>query len=181
MSEENKENLKNIAPSEIDGDIRTGLVLAQQNDDEAPHDDEWSHKMLAKKEKKARLLLADREEFIKFLVKVSTKLDELEETANNSSTKGVELARMLLKYTNALFSLLNDYLDERYTNVPYSTLLLVVCGLLYFISPIDAIPDFIPIAGYADDLAVILGCCKLIKDDLRRYVLWLHNNRRIAD
>ena len=176
MYDEIKGNASKVSPQEIDKDISTGLILTQKND--IPHDDEWSHKILAQKEKRAREILSDREEFVKFLVKVSNKLDKLEDTVSHSNVKGVELVNLLLKYTSAFFSLLSDYLDGRYTNLPYTTLLTVVCALLYFISPVDVIPDFIPIAGYADDLAVILSCGKFIKDDFRRYMLWLHENRR---
>lgn len=37
-------------------------------------------------------------------------------------------------------------------------------GLAYFISPIDVIPDFIPIAGYTDDLAALGAIWKAMKD-----------------
>jgi uncharacterized membrane protein YkvA (DUF1232 family) len=35
-------------------------------------------------------------------------------------------------------------------------------ALLYFISPIDAIPDFIPVVGYADDAAVVYASMALV-------------------
>ena len=33
----------------------------------------------------------------------------------------------------------------------------IILALLYIISPIDLIPDFIPVVGWADDLAVGVG------------------------
>lgn len=33
----------------------------------------------------------------------------------------------------------------------------IIAVLGYFISPIDLIPDIIPVVGYSDDLAVIVG------------------------
>jgi uncharacterized membrane protein YkvA (DUF1232 family) len=46
---------------------------------------------------------------------------------------------------------------------------LIVGALLYVISPIDIIPDFIPVAGYVDDAAVIAGVVALLADRLRRF------------
>ena len=33
----------------------------------------------------------------------------------------------------------------------------IILALLYILSPIDLIPDFIPVVGWADDLVVGLG------------------------
>ena len=35
--------------------------------------------------------------------------------------------------------------------------LILVLALLYIISPVDVIPDVIPVVGWADDLAVGVG------------------------
>jgi uncharacterized membrane protein YkvA (DUF1232 family) len=45
----------------------------------------------------------------------------------------------------------------------------VVAGLIYFISPIDVIPDFIPVVGYLDDLGVILAVIKFLGHELVPY------------
>ena len=37
-------------------------------------------------------------------------------------------------------------------NVPWETKTALGGGLLYIISPIDGIPDFIPVLGYVDDV-----------------------------
>ncbi|SHK22678.1 YkvA family protein [Desulforamulus aeronauticus] len=41
--------------------------------------------------------------------------------------------------------------------------------LLYFISPIDFIPDFIPLTGRADDLVVMLWGFKRVYDVLKHH------------
>lgn len=38
----------------------------------------------------------------------------------------------------------------------------IVSALGYFISPVDAIPDVIPMIGYADDLGVLTGALAMI-------------------
>lgn len=55
--------------------------------------------------------------------------------------------------------------------IPLWVKLLIVAALGYFISPIDAIPDFAPVVGFADDLGVLLltiaAVALYINDDAR--------------
>ncbi|WP_236587611.1 YkvA family protein [Tumebacillus amylolyticus] len=41
--------------------------------------------------------------------------------------------------------------------------LLIVGGILYILSPVDLIPDFIVLLGYTDDLAVAIGTYRLFR------------------
>ena len=45
--------------------------------------------------------------------------------------------------------------DPDYT-ITWQTKAWIIFALGYFISPIDLIPDFIPVVGYADDVAVVM-------------------------
>lgn len=46
---------------------------------------------------------------------------------------------------------------------------IVVGALIYFISPIDAIPDIAPLVGYLDDLGVITALMKYLGSELTPY------------
>lgn len=46
---------------------------------------------------------------------------------------------------------------------------IVVAALIYFISPIDAIPDIAPLVGYLDDLGVITAVLKFMGSELIPY------------
>ncbi len=46
---------------------------------------------------------------------------------------------------------------------------IVVGALIYFISPIDAIPDLAPLFGYLDDLGVITAVLKFLGSELVPY------------
>ena len=60
-----------------------------------------------------------------------------------------------------LFALLLAYRDPR---TPWYARLLIVCLLAYAFSPLDLIPDFIPVLGYLDDLILLpLGILLAIK------------------
>lgn len=47
------------------------------------------------------------------------------------------------------------YLARRDPRVPWYAKALMVCVVAYALSPIDLIPDFIPVLGYLDDLVLV--------------------------
>ena len=56
------------------------------------------------------------------------------------------------------------YLARRDPRVPWYAKALAVCVAAYALSPIDLIPDFIPVLGYADDLLILpLGILLVVK------------------
>ena len=62
------------------------------------------------------------------------------------------------------------YLAYKDPRVPWYAKLLAACVVAYALSPIDLIPDFIPVLGYLDDLILVpLGIylvLKLIPDEV---------------
>lgn len=62
------------------------------------------------------------------------------------------------------------YLSARNERMPALPKWLALITVAYAISPIDLIPDFIPIIGYADDLILlpllIMLCIRLTPDDI---------------
>lgn len=56
------------------------------------------------------------------------------------------------------------YLAIRDPRVPWYAKALAVCVVGYAFSPIDLIPDFIPVVGYLDDLIIVpLGVALVVK------------------
>ena len=70
------------------------------------------------------------------------------------------------------FSMVKDYAGGAYREVPFGTIAAIVAALAYVLSPIDAIPDFIPVVGYLDDAAVLALCLKLVGGDVDDYRRW---------
>jgi uncharacterized membrane protein YkvA (DUF1232 family) len=59
-----------------------------------------------------------------------------------------------------------------YRRVPRSTIVLIVGGLLYFLSPIDAILDAIPVLGLLDDAMVLGWVLRQVRCELDAFRAW---------
>lgn len=99
--------------------------------------------------------------------KIFEKRDEIERKFNPSGPLGKFIGDLKI-----LFSLVNDYRKGDYREIPWTSIAAIVGALLYVFSPIDLIPDFIPVVGLLDDAAVVALCLKAIDGDLQRYAEW---------
>ena len=70
------------------------------------------------------------------------------------------------------FSLIRDWLRGAYHKVPGRMVASLAGALIYFISPIDLVPDCIPGLGLLDDAAILAAVFKLSAADLQTYRLW---------
>lgn len=64
------------------------------------------------------------------------------------------------------------YWRGEYRAISPKALVAVVAGLMYFLSPVDAIPDFIPVFGMLDDIAVLAWLMKVLDDELSAFRAW---------
>ena len=78
----------------------------------------------------------------------------------------------LLDNIRTAYGLVSDTTTGRYRGVPKTTVALVVGGLAYLALPVDIVPDFIPVAGWLDDAAVLAWIFKQSADELGRYRTW---------
>lgn len=83
--------------------------------------------------------------------------------------------KVLAKYLNDLceiFELLRDRITGTYKEIPWRTIAALTGALIYVLSPIDLILDFIPGIGFLDDALVIGLAIKLAQPDLEKYREW---------
>ena len=99
--------------------------------------------------------------------KVLDKANEITEKVVKSGP-----LQRFLKDVALLISMVKDYWSGAYREIPWWVIAAVVFTLLYVLSPIDLIPDFIPIIGLLDDAVVIALCLALIEQDLLKYQEW---------
>ena len=75
------------------------------------------------------------------------------------------------KDIQTLLRLLRAYGEGRYRQVSGKNVALAGLGLLYLVSPLDALPDFLP-GGFFDDAALIGFIVKKIRTELVAFEAW---------
>ena len=106
--------------------------------------------------------------------KVTTVLEKASDLCDDLSH-----IRFIGKYfgdISLVCSMINDYICKRYTTVPMATVITLLAAVLYFISPIDIIPDFLPLIGHLDDMVVFGFVTDAAKIDLKKYEKWKKEN-----
>ena len=131
--------------------------------------DEKLLEQIDKNKGKAEKLLKDKKKMEDFLERLERKLSL------------IPVAGKYLADVPVLISLVKAYIDKEYTEIPLGSIIAIVGGLIYVLSPIDIIPDTIPVAGYLDDAAVIAGVIKLVHDDLTEYRAWKEEKKKIIN
>ena len=115
--------------------------------------------------------LASAEGYIKQPTRLKKLLTDAYEKASEKKELGT-LAHEAWDTLQSLFRLIKLSISGEYTELPASTVVAAVAVLLYFLSPIDLIPDFIPVLGLLDDMALVAWFSTSIKHELDKFHAW---------
>jgi uncharacterized membrane protein YkvA (DUF1232 family) len=105
--------------------------------------------------------------------------DDIEAAARSGEEKIRRLEKAIPQTLTAIWSdvkllvsMIRDSGTGAYRDVPFATIAAAVAAILYLVSPIDAIPDFIPVLGYLDDASVIGICIRMAHNHIQEYRHW---------
>ena len=120
--------------------------------------------------KEAEKLLNNPDKLEKILQKIERKLKVLPVVGNTFSI------------VPAMISLVRSYVKKEYTEIPLGSIVGIISALIYILSPIDLVPDAVPVAGYIDDTAILLACLKAgAEDDIKDYQKWRDEHNKNID
>jgi len=91
--------------------------------------------------------------------------DIFTKTGEKAEGHKIEMKTGLFADVQLLREMINAYLSGNY-KFNKRTIVYVVAGLLYFLSPIDLVPDFILGLGFIDDAAVLAMVVKRLKTEV---------------
>ena len=98
-----------------------------------------------------------------------------DEAIRDKIDKAYPALKSALKSVRVLYSLFKDAVNGKY-KLPPASVAMIGGGLLYFILPTDLIPDFIPVVGYLDDLAVLTTIMNTLGKEINEYRVWRKSN-----
>lgn len=76
-----------------------------------------------------------------------------------------------------LLELVSAWRNGEYRKIPTGSIVTILASIIYFVSPIDLMPDFLIGLGIVDDAAVIGFVLKQITTDLEKFKVWKENNK----
>lgn len=104
--------------------------------------------------------------------RVSGLLKEATQKAKNHNGPLDEIWNKL----QLMFGLIKDWIAGNYKDVPKGSVVAIIAGLIYFVSPIDLIPDLVPLVGLTDDIVILGLIIRQISSDLDKYKEWKESN-----
>jgi uncharacterized membrane protein YkvA (DUF1232 family) len=99
--------------------------------------------------------------------KINVLSDRVKEKVLRNKSK---LGKVLVKI-RLLLRLLKAYASGRYKQIQASRIILVMAALIYIVSPIDAIFDFLP-GGYIDDAAIVIWLFNVLSEEIESFRKW---------
>ena len=78
-----------------------------------------------------------------------------------------------------LIRMLRAYASGEYRAISWKSMVSVVAVLIYFVSPIDLIPDFLPVIGITDDVALVIWLIKTLGDETTKFSNWEKQEKTI--
>ena len=78
----------------------------------------------------------------------------------------------VLAELRTILELLRAWARDEYSGVSNANLLLIVGAAVYFLMPVDLVPDFILGLGFADDASVIAWVVSTVRDELAKFKAW---------
>ncbi len=116
-------------------------------------------------------ILGRAEDYLKKPLRVKGLLNDAYTKAAAKKDIG-QIAAEVWENFQLLFRMIGAAVSGKYHGIPTRTVLGGIAVILYFMSPIDAIPDFFPVIGLLDDAALLAWFASSIKDEMDSFEAW---------
>lgn len=105
------------------------------------------------------------------------KTDSLIKDANRKAETNKGTLAEIWDNLQLLMQMVSAWRKGEYKKIPTASLLAMIASIIYFVSPIDLIPDFLVGLGIVDDAAIIGFVLKQIHSDLENFRVWKESSQ----
>src|SRR3712207_5304918 len=116
-------------------------------------------------------MLGKAEEYLKKPLRIKQLLNDAYKKASQKKDVGT-IAHEVWESLQTLSRMIKAAVSGEYTGIPTSTLVGGIAVVLYFLSPVDFVPDFIPVIGLLDDAALLAWFMTSIKSEMDKFEDW---------
>lgn len=99
-------------------------------------------------------------------------LNQAQKYLGDTITRRVGGIATLVTDIPLMIRLVRAWSSGKYQDIGKKNMVVVVAGLLYFVSPLDLIPDFLGVFGFIDDVAILGFVLSSLKDELVAFRNW---------
>lgn len=110
-----------------------------------------------------------------------TKSNELLDEATTKSNTNKNALEEGWDNLQSLIAMFRSWVKGEYKEIPTKTILSIIAAIIYFVSPLDFLPDFILGLGFADDAAIIGFTIKQITEELDKFKIWQAEQEKTID
>jgi uncharacterized membrane protein YkvA (DUF1232 family) len=112
--------------------------------------------------------------------KIVTVLNEAADKLADEKSKSNKF-KQLFETGFTLVRLVRSYATGEYRQIQPGTIISGLAVLLYVLSPIDLVPDFIPVLGFLDDLSLVSWFIGKFHDEITRFRDWEQSTAQVID
>lgn len=73
---------------------------------------------------------------------------------------------------SVLMRLVKSYINGQYRTIPWKVIVSILAAFIYFVNPLDLIPDFAPVIGYTDDFSILLWVYSAVQTEIDKFLSW---------
>ncbi|MGB1242060.1 MAG: YkvA family protein [Chitinophagales bacterium] len=118
-----------------------------------------------------RFLLVKAGSFLSNPYKLISTIEEAAQKLIDAENNG-QLKNEVLKPLKDLYRLIVASVNGNYQNFSRKNLTLSIATLLYFVMPIDLIPDMLPVIGFLDDISLLFWLLNIIQVEINKFLEW---------
>lgn len=103
--------------------------------------------------------------------RIAMLLSQLAIKLSKANKKDLSFQVVRLKI-GVLTRLISSYTKGQYRNIPWKAVAAILGSFIYFVNPLDLIPDVAPVVGLTDDFSILVWVYGSVQSEIDKFLAW---------